>query len=382
MSQDNPKRSTVEALLDQGLELYGRNEVADAVRCWRRALSLAPGDRRALEYLEAAGARATPTPPPVSPSAVVIELSVARAARAEGPPTVLLGDVEVPVKNRAVMERLLQDRRYEEALQLLYKEREQNPEEPAISRGIRLLKEHLVIHYGRELGSLDWVPDLVASEEVMSRLPPEHREVLRLVDGVASFGDVLGSSRLGRFETYRFLAALLKRGSITARAPSVATPVVRESRTPAQRPRADEPAPITRPSGAASSKSSVGRYVYVAEAPIVELEAQPIEAPAAPAPRPTPAPARVVTPAPPTPRVSVPAMAVAPAPPPLPAAAPAADIAPPTGDFDALFEQATEAYLSKDYREAMRLYEECLALRPGEFRAEHNLRKLRQLTGW
>lgn len=345
MSQDNTQRTSAEDLLALGLELYGQNKVADAVRCWQQVLSLSPGDRRALDYLDAAGAEATPAPVSAATAhgGVLIELAAAREARAATPPSVMLGDVEVSVQHREAMERLLRDKRYEEALQVLYKERERAPQDSSISRGIRVLKEQLVVYYGRELGSLDRVPVLVASEEVLSRLAPEQREVLRLLDGVATFGDVLGSSRFGRFETYRLLATLLKRGSITVRSPSVTMPAVRESAPPPARRAAEEPTPITRPS---SGASSLGRYMYVAE------ESADDTTPPAPAP--------------------------------LSQASAPSFYPPPSrsdGDFDRIFGQATEAYLCKDHAEAIRLYEECLAVRPGDARAEHNLRKLRQLTG-
>lgn len=335
MSQDNTQRASAEDLLALGLELYGQNKVAAAVRCWQQVLSLSPGDRRALDYLDAAGAEATPAPVSAATAhgGVLIELAAAREARAAAPPSVMLGDVEVSVQNREAMERLLGDKRYEEALQVLYKERERAPRDSSISRGIRVLKEQLVVYYGRELGSLDRVPVLVASEEVLSRLAPEQREVLRLLDGVATFGDVLGSSRFGRFETYRLLATLLKRGSITVRSPSVTMPAVRES----------SPPPITRPS---SGTISLGRHVRVAEGSADETT--------------TPAP-------PPVAQGSAPSFY----PPPSRSA----------GDFDRIFGQATEAYLCKDHAEAIRLYEQCLAVRPGDARAEHNLRKLRELTG-
>ena len=43
-------------LLQEGLDHYGRNDVADAVRCWQQVLALAPDNLVARDYLEAAGA--------------------------------------------------------------------------------------------------------------------------------------------------------------------------------------------------------------------------------------------------------------------------------------------------------------------------------------
>jgi tetratricopeptide (TPR) repeat protein len=49
---------------------------------------------------------------------------------------------------------------------------------------------------------------------------------------------------------------------------------------------------------------------------------------------------------------------------------------PPDGAFDRLFARATEAYLTGDYHASLRLYEACLALRPGDPTAAHNLARL------
>lgn len=45
----------VESLLRRGLDFYGKDFFSEAEICWRRALQLAPGERRAIEYLEAMG---------------------------------------------------------------------------------------------------------------------------------------------------------------------------------------------------------------------------------------------------------------------------------------------------------------------------------------
>jgi tetratricopeptide (TPR) repeat protein len=314
VSRNDTRRSSVEDLLAEGLELYGQNKVAEAVLRWREVLAVAPGEQRALDYLDAAGAEAMPAPT----TGVVIELSAAREARSATPPSIApdaIGEADVGAVDREALERLLQDKRYEEALAFLYKARDRAPQDPSLSRGIRALKEHLVVCYDRELGSHDRVPVRALSNEALAKIPPEQRQVLRLIDGLATFGDVLDSSRLGRFETSRLLASMLKRGSITVRAPSVTMAAVRE---PAP------PAPPTRPS-----------------------------------------PSDPRSPEPPSePRSSEPRSSE-----------------PPPSDYARAFDRATEAYLSHDYEDAARLYEECLAVRPGDARAEHNLRKVRALLG-
>src|SRR5262249_4522955 len=74
--------------------------------------------------------------------------------------------------------------------------------------GIQLLKQRLVRRYLHQIGNLDHVPRLaIAESDVEDRkLEEEERELLRLVDGISSFGDIAHDSRLGRFETFRILA--------------------------------------------------------------------------------------------------------------------------------------------------------------------------------
>lgn len=63
----------VEALLRRGLDYYGKDFFAEAEACWRQALALDPGDRRAIEYLDAMGVDPTS---PVPPSVEVVRSSL------------------------------------------------------------------------------------------------------------------------------------------------------------------------------------------------------------------------------------------------------------------------------------------------------------------
>lgn len=131
----------------------------------------------------------------------------------------------LPAEERRALEQALHDERYEDALALLYRDRDLAPADPAISRGIRVLKEELTLRYGHALGDLDRIPVPLRGEAALSEATSEQRQVLRLVDGLATFGDVLQSSELGRYETFRALASLLECGLIGARAPSFTTPL-------------------------------------------------------------------------------------------------------------------------------------------------------------
>lgn len=50
---------------------------------------------------------------------------------------------------------------------------------------------------------------------------------------------------------------------------------------------------------------------------------------------------------------------------------------PPASGYETLLRAATEAYLRRDYGEALQLFEACLALRPGDRSILHNIERLR-----
>lgn len=353
MASEESRLMTADELLLHGLELYGRNHVAEAIRCWREAHALAPDDRRARDFLESAGVDVDA--PSSRRSGVALSIPADRpcaanevAQQAPSPP-LRAGGAAI---DRAELERLLKEKRFEEALDLLYAQREASPDDAAVSRGIRAIKEHLILRYGRALGSLDRVPVRERVRE-WAALPAEQRHVLRLVDGLASFGDVIHASHLGRFETYRILCRMLEAGVLTARAPSVRMPVVRP---PPPEPTAEaaappSEAPLTRPSHSLSpARPSTPQGESSGSRPPHAVHDGHWEAAAWP------------TPAPPS------SMTVSHA------------VLGNDGDaYEQSFALATEAYLCHDFMKAARHYRACLTLRPDDVRAAHNLRKLTRL---
>ncbi|MCA9626714.1 MAG: hypothetical protein KC766_03565 [Myxococcales bacterium] len=109
------------------------------------------------------------------------------------------------------LQALLSERRYEDALDLLCSVREAFPEDQALTRSIRLLRDHLSARYARRLEDLDVVPRVARQER---NLAANERRVLELVDGVTSFGELLLTSPLGQFDTLRALFSLIRGGVI------------------------------------------------------------------------------------------------------------------------------------------------------------------------
>ena len=124
----------------------------------------------------------------------------------------LMGDGEAGVNVHFAVEG------YEEALSLLLAARQHAPDIAEILRAVQLIKQRLVRRYLCHLGDLDRVPRLVVAANALDELDleAEELEIVRLVDGVSSFGDIVLESRFGRLETYRRLAQVLARGVIVA----------------------------------------------------------------------------------------------------------------------------------------------------------------------
>ncbi len=203
---------SVDRLIQEGLELYGRNRADEAILCWRRALALDASAERARDYLEAAGHRTNGG----QFDAKVIDLQQARDLMVGASVTRSLpaDGGALPLSQQAI--KLIEERRYEEALGALYRLRESNPSDASVSRSIRLVKDRLTLQYARRMGHLDQVPRRALGEQVMTalKLSSDEQEVLALIDGIASYGDVLEISRLGRFASYRCLVSFLERGII------------------------------------------------------------------------------------------------------------------------------------------------------------------------
>jgi hypothetical protein len=182
LTVDSPDHAAhIEQLLQEGLDLFQAGMADHAVSVWTEVLHIEPNEPRALEYLRNAGvgAEAGGEEQGMQPGAVRVEL-----------------------------EQLLAERRYEEALQLLYAARRATPDAAEISRGIQLIKQRLIKRYLHQIGNLDQVPRAAEGLDT-GTLHDEEVELVRLADGISSFGDIAHESRLGRFETYKRLAALI-----------------------------------------------------------------------------------------------------------------------------------------------------------------------------
>lgn len=309
--------------------------------------------------------------------------------------------------DRALLTQLLKERRYEEALEIVLKARQQSPNDRALSRSVRLLKDRLTLQYAERVGSLDRVPECPLSDDAIDAmsLSFEERGVLALVDGIATFGDIVDASPHGKFATYRALSSFLSREVIHARGEPLTPIPAKVLQQSQQKQRAaaapPSPAPSTPPvdRSAPPVPDDPSQLITVWEdeedhgglkredtQPMYVMPALPPEPPEEASSTPfSPPPAQVEAFEPP-PHPPLPApRAVEPAPSPAAAAASAAPrppappiSSPPAVDYDALFDRATRAYVRRDYDEAMTLFQQYLIVRPDDRRAHHNLEQLRK----
>ncbi len=213
----------LEALVESGLDLYGLDQRDEAVARWREALALAPDHHRVRHYLEAAGAFATP-------------LRVVEPETEPSPP-------QIDSSTRATVLSLVRTQRLEEALNVLYDAHRKVPGDAGVSRSISVLKRRVLAAFESELGSLELIASVVPSPEQLRRVPitDDEREILRLVDGIVSYGDILLSTKRDRFSMTRALTTLRRKG------------VLRAGELPAVAPRASPPRdlelPLPPPSG-------------------------------------------------------------------------------------------------------------------------------------
>jgi tetratricopeptide (TPR) repeat protein len=146
MRPNNMPTDLIARLLQQGLDHYGRNEIAEAVRCWQQVLALAPDNPVARDYLDAAGAdmNSMASPRREGRDAEIIDFGVARAnlAAIDGSSATAISNVQKQ-SFKAEVAQLLRDKRYESALELLCAARERHPKDPEIARSIELLEARL-----------------------------------------------------------------------------------------------------------------------------------------------------------------------------------------------------------------------------------------------
>jgi hypothetical protein len=100
---------------------------------------------------------------------------------------------------------LLREKRYEEALEVLYRARAETPGSSELQKSIDQIKEFLVGAYAKRLGGLDQIARPLS---VSSGRSPDVVLISRYIDGNSTFGDVAQICPLGKLRTLQVLVSL------------------------------------------------------------------------------------------------------------------------------------------------------------------------------
>ena len=175
----------VSSLLQQGLELYGTGEVAQAFLLWNEALELDPGNDEALDYMRDADRRTKPRGENVEAPAASIVEDARRLAHAVNPEAALELLVSAPAGGCFESEAM-----------------------------VELLRANLFHGYQTALGELSRVPRVAGSDNDLQgrNLPPSAGFLLSMVDGLTPLSDLISVSGMDRFEAMRSICRMHEAG--------------------------------------------------------------------------------------------------------------------------------------------------------------------------
>jgi CheY-like chemotaxis protein len=223
--------SSVESLLRRGLSLYGHGQNEEAVACWRAVLELVPDHPEALDYLQSAGVG-----DPTSGAPLPIE-DRPSASQADDDDDEVVGGIDY-----AEVLAMLREKRFDEALVLLYLAHDKDPRNRNISRIIGLVKERLIVHQRRLIGNMDAVPRLLYELDELKGLGLARDDfyLARRIDGMCTVDDLASVSQLAINRTLECLLRLIEQGVVALDSPrrpsSGSIPVIRNGDEEARRP--------------------------------------------------------------------------------------------------------------------------------------------------
>jgi hypothetical protein len=178
---------------------------------------------------------------------------------------------------RADVVGLVREKRYEEALAVLYRARAESPSDREVQKSIGQIKEFLIGAYAKRLGGLDQVARPIPLTAVRS---PDALLLARYIDGTSTFGDVAQICPLGQLRSLQVLVALYS-GTESARRVDAAPPSglrmpdgnATEPGTESARIGAGEMAPYEpRPGGAPPGEPAPSSTPAPFSTPVVETE--------------------------------------------------------------------------------------------------------------
>lgn len=217
---------------------------------------------------------------------------------------------------------LLREKRYEEALAVLYRARADQPDNSELQKSIDQIKEFLIGAYAKRLGGLDQVAKPIP---VTASRSPDVVLLSRYIDGTSTFGDIAQMSPLGALRTLQIMVGLYpKRESQTGEPKSARQPILLEA----------APVSIEAPASAE----------IIEKSGMTEVQGPYEPAPPESVQRPSYVPPRPVE-------------------------------TEEARQYREMFEAGTAAFIQRRYREAVEAFEACDRMRPGDKAAGVMLRR-------
>ncbi|WP_242515318.1 TRP-like protein [Sorangium cellulosum] len=243
-----------------------------------------------------------------------------------------------PVRDEVV--RLVREKRYEEALAVLYQARSESPGDRELQASIERIKEFLAGAYAKRLGGLDKVAGPIPMSAGRS---PDALLVARYVDGSSTFDDIAQMCPLGRLRTLQVLVGLYTGREVASPFSERTSPTVGERTSPSVSERTSPaisemtPAPVRR---AFDTMPEAGADMAPPTMPARGVQRRPQE---------PPPDSKPFT---------------------LPVAESAED-----RRYREAFARGTAAFVQRRYAEAIEAFEACARMRPGDAGASVMLRR-------
>ncbi len=199
MSEDRSEE--IAALLQEGLDAYGEDDVGRAIGAWRKVLAIDPSHAEALDFIQTADRRSVPR------EETAPERRTERArddAWAEARRQIAAGELE-------------------EALELLSRSIEGASFSLEREATIELVRSTLFCDYRTTVGDLASVPVVIAdpSELTQYNLPANAGFLLSLLDGVTDLESLVTVSGMDTFEALRTTRKLIDVGLVEMQAPAI-----------------------------------------------------------------------------------------------------------------------------------------------------------------
>jgi hypothetical protein len=180
------KEAEISALLAEGLDHYGCDEIGPAIKAWRAVLLLDPGNAEAIDYLQTAD----------------------RRDQRRLPICDQMSDTVRHISHAA--QQMITANDWEGALDLLYSA---DSERTGIEfeAMIEIVRSRLLRSYTERVGDLSSVPALRAASANLTsfNLPPDAGFMLSLIDGTTRLSDLISLSGMDAFAALRIVGNLL-----------------------------------------------------------------------------------------------------------------------------------------------------------------------------